>query len=78
MHALAEMIAAMGLDHTSQLSPDLVVKRVTHSYVQTFTEIYPHHDERSLIDGTAPERFQRMWDSASPDRFAPPIALMIR
>ncbi len=78
VHALAEMVAAMGLDHTSQLSPDLVVKRVTHSYVQTFSEIYPHHDERSLIEGTAPARFQRMWDSASPDRFAPPIALMIR
>ena len=78
VHALAEMVAAMGLDHPSQLSPDLVVKRVTHSYVQTFSEIYPHHDERSLIEGTAPARFQRMWDSASPDRFAPPIALMIR
>jgi glutamate synthase domain-containing protein 2 len=78
VHALAEMIAAMGLDHTSQLSPSLVVKRVNHSLVQTFTEIYPHYEERSLLDGTAPERFQRAWDLASPDAFTPPIPQIAR
>ena len=28
IHALAEMVAAMGLDHPSQLNPSLMVKRV--------------------------------------------------
>ena len=44
VHALAEMVAAMGLDHPSQLCPELMVKRVTESYVQTFAEIYPHYE----------------------------------
>ena len=33
-------------------------------YVQTFAEIYPHYELNALIDGTAPERFQRLWDMA--------------
>jgi glutamate synthase domain-containing protein 2 len=78
VHALAEMVAAMGLDHTSQLSPALVVKRVNHSRVESFTEIYPHYEEGSLLDGTAPERFQRLWDLASADVFTPPVPQIVR
>jgi glutamate synthase domain-containing protein 2 len=78
VHALAEMVAAMGLDHTSQLSPTMVVKRVSHSQVQSFSEIYEHYDENSLLDGAAPERFQSWWDLASPDVFSPPIAPITR
>jgi glutamate synthase domain-containing protein 2 len=78
VHALAEMIAAMGLDHPSQLAPALVVKRTSHSVVQAFAEIYPHYEHKAFIDGTAPERFQTLWDVASPDVFSPPIPQMQR
>jgi glutamate synthase domain-containing protein 2 len=78
VHALAEMVAAMGLDHPSQLTPDLVVKRVTHSRAMTFTEIYPRYPLDSLSEGTAPERFQQMWDAATAEVFAPPIPQFIR
>jgi glutamate synthase domain-containing protein 2 len=71
IHALAEMVAAMGLDHPSQLSPDLVVKRVNHSVVETYTEIYPHYEHNCLNNGTAPERFQQVWDLASAETFTP-------
>src|SRR6478735_329644 len=71
VHALAEMVAAMGLDHPSQLGPSLMVKRVNHSIVQTFSEIYPHYELNSLLDGTAPERFQALWDVADADVFSP-------
>ena len=58
IHALAEMVAAMGLDHPSELNPSLVVKRVNHSIVQTFAEIYPHYDaelpDRGNRPGTLP------------------------
>ncbi len=54
IHALAEMVAAMGLDHPSQLNPSLMVKRVNQSIVQTFAEIYPHYELNCLIDGTGP------------------------
>ncbi|MGA9277210.1 FMN-binding glutamate synthase family protein, partial [Ilumatobacter sp.] len=78
VHALAEMVAAMGLDHPSQLAPELVVKRVNHSLVQTYSEIYPLHGLNALIDGTAPERFQRLWEMASVDVFTPDMPQIVR
>jgi glutamate synthase domain-containing protein 2 len=78
VHALAEMIAAMGLDHPSELSPSIMVKRVTHSVVQTFEEIYHFYPENAFLDGNAPERFQRLWELASPDEFSPPTPRMNR
>jgi glutamate synthase domain-containing protein 2 len=78
VHALAEMVAAMGLDHPSQLTPDLVGKRVSHMRVETFTGIYEALEPNQFLDGTAPERFQRIWDMASPERFHPPIPAATR
>ena len=78
IHALAEMVAAMGLDHPSELNPSLVVKRVNHSIVRTFAEIYPHYDLNCLIEGTGPERFQHLWDIADVDSFSPPTTQLIR
>ena len=78
VHALAEMVAAMGLDHPSQLGPSIMVKRVNHSMVQSFTEIYPHYELNSLLDGTAPERFQRLWELADVDVFSPPVPQIVR
>jgi glutamate synthase domain-containing protein 2 len=72
VHALAEMVAAMGLDHPSQLHPDLVVKRINHQRVETFTEIYQPFAPDVLLKGTAPGRFQNMWDLASADSFRSP------
>jgi glutamate synthase domain-containing protein 2 len=73
VHALAEMVAAMGLDHPSQLTPDHVVKRVSHMRVETFTEIYKPLAPNQLLQGAAPERLQRVWDLATPESFRPPV-----
>jgi len=78
VHALAEMVAAMGLDHPSQLSPDLMVKRVSHSRIESFREIYDYFDHNCLVEGTAPPRFQQLWEVASPDAFSPPARPVIR
>jgi glutamate synthase domain-containing protein 2 len=78
VHALAEMVAAMGLDHPSQLSPMLAVKRVNHSLVQAFSEIYEFWELGSLVEGTAPHRFQQLWDVASPEVFTPPMPQLAR
>jgi glutamate synthase domain-containing protein 2 len=71
--SLAEMVAAMGLDHTSQLRPDLVVKRVNQFEVLTYEEIYhtAKFQSSAFLAGEAPERFQRWWDQASPKSFHP-------
>lgn len=71
VQALAEIVAAMGLDHPSQLEPDHVVRRVSQYEVRTFGEIHPTLEPGALLDGVAPERFQVIWDNARTDMFRP-------
>ena len=69
VHALAEFVAAMGLDHTGQLAPHHVVRRVNSTEVKSFDEIYPPATPRALLDGTGPERMQRYWRESSAESF---------
>jgi glutamate synthase domain-containing protein 2 len=71
VHALAEMIAAMGLDHTDQLTYDHVIRRVSQYEVRTFGEIHQPFQTGALLAGEAPERFQFAWDNTTTDRFRP-------
>jgi len=71
VHALAEMIAAMGLDHTSEIQPYHGVRRVTQFQALSFEEIYHFLKPGELIEGTARERFQGFWDEASAESFRP-------
>ena len=71
VHALAEMIAAMGLDHTSELSPHHVVRRVTQFQALALDEIYDLVEPGELLEGTARARFQGFWDPASAESFRP-------
>ncbi len=71
VHALAEMIAAMGLDHTSELGPHHVVRRVSQFQALALDEIYPLVKPRELLDGTANPRSQGFWDEASAESFRP-------
>ena len=71
MHALAEMIAAMGLDHTSDIRPHQVVRRVTYSQALALHEIYDFVKPGELVAGTALPRFQGFWDAASAESFRP-------
>jgi glutamate synthase domain-containing protein 2 len=67
--ALAQMVAAMGLEHPSGLTPHHVVKRVSQKEVMTFGEIYSFYNEEELLANAAPARFQLMWDLADPETF---------
>ena len=53
VHALAELIAAMGLDHTSELSPHHAVRRVSQFQALALDEIYDFVQPGELLDGTA-------------------------
>ena len=71
VHALAEMIAAMGLDHTSELRP--AARRTPGHPVPGAG---PRRDLRpgqpgQLLAGTANARFQGFWDQASAESFRP-------
>ena len=71
VHALAEMIAAMGLDHTSELRPEHVVRRVSQFQALALNEIYDIVEPGGFLAGTATPRFQAFWDQASAESFRP-------
>ena len=52
VHALAEMIAAMGLDHTSEIGPHHVVRRVTQFQALALDEIYDIVGPRATRSGS--------------------------
>ena len=74
VHALAEIVAAMGLDHTEQLNPLMVAKRISQTEVRTYGEIYHQGDWGCFLDGSADQRWQVMWDRALTTAFRPPLA----
>ena len=71
VETLAEVVAAMGLEHTSELTPDLVYRRVSQYEAKTFAELHPEFGDGALLEGIAPERFQRMWDQSTSGSFRP-------
>jgi len=74
---LAEMIAALGLEHTSELRPEYVIKRVNQFEALTYEEIYhtAEFDSEAFLSGSAPERFQRFWDLATSSSFHLPATV---
>jgi len=70
LKALAELVAAAGLDHPSQLRPEHIVRRVSGHHVNLFSAIYPRLGHRALITGEkVPEVYERYWAMARADTF---------
>jgi len=73
LHALAELLAAAGLDHPQDLRPIHFSQRTSTTEVQTFARLYPSLRPGELIDGTSDRRFVDAWAMARPDTFAPAL-----
>jgi glutamate synthase domain-containing protein 2 len=70
LYALAELIAAAGLEHPQQLRPIHFSKRTSTNEVQTFAQLYPSLRPGELIEGTSDPRFRAYWAMAQPETFA--------
>ena len=71
LHALAELLAAAGLEHPSSLRPHHVVRRVSSNEVRLYSQLFPYLAAGELLDGNSPHPFYRQaWALASPDSFA--------
>ncbi|WP_149535300.1 FMN-binding glutamate synthase family protein [Siccirubricoccus phaeus] len=75
MEALAELVAAAGLDHPSQLRLEHFRRRVSPQRVASFAELYPTLETGALLDGTDDPRFARAWALADARSFAPAMAM---
>src|ERR1700759_2029666 len=71
LHALAELIAAAGLDHPQEILPIHFSQRVSSTEVKSLAQLYPTLRPGELIDGTEDERFKDAWAMARAESFSP-------
>jgi glutamate synthase domain-containing protein 2 len=69
--ALAEVVAAAGLDHPGQFRPYHFSKRVSPTRVMTYEELDRFLEPGELIRGTDDPRFKRPWHLARAESFDP-------
>jgi len=71
LHALAELLAAAGLEHPQDLRPIHFSQRSSTTEVCSFAERYPALRPGELLEGTEDRRFRDGWAMARADSFAP-------
>jgi glutamate synthase domain-containing protein 2 len=71
IHALAELLAAAGLEHPRDLRPIHFSQRGSTTEVSTFAKLYPALRPGELLDGTDDPRFRDAWAMARADTFQP-------
>jgi glutamate synthase domain-containing protein 2 len=68
--ALAELVAAAGLTHPSEISPDHIVRRVSQHEVRLLSTLAQFVRPGSLLEGRFEQTvFERYWPMARPDSF---------
>ena len=72
LHALAEMLAAAGLEHPAELKPKHLARRVSPSEIGLFSDLHTFLKPGELLSGSIESEFYaRMWRMARSDSFAP-------
>jgi glutamate synthase domain-containing protein 2 len=71
--ALAEVVAAAGLEHPGQLRPHHFSKRVSATKVLTYEQLDRFLEPGELLRGTEDPRFRDAWQQARSGTFAPAI-----
>jgi glutamate synthase domain-containing protein 2 len=71
IHAVAEMVGAMGISRTNDLRPWHINKRTGLAESKHYGELYEFLKEGDLLKTPLPESFSRAYMSATPETFAP-------
>jgi len=66
---LAEILAALGLEHPGELRPHHVYERIAPNEIRTFAESRTFVEHGQILDATAPGWLVREWEAASADSF---------
>ena len=73
LHALAELLAAAGLEHPQELRPIHFSQRSSTTEVRSFAQLYPALRPGELLDGTDARRYREAWAMARADTFQPAL-----
>lgn len=72
LKALAEMLAAAGLEHPSQVEAKHLVRRMSASEIKLYSQLHVFLKPGELLSGeVSGEFYARMWHMAQPSSFAP-------
>ena len=72
LKALAQILAAAGLTHPAQLRPQHLVRRISPTRVQLFSQAHVFLQPGELLSGATPHRFYaESWRLARAERFEP-------
>jgi glutamate synthase domain-containing protein 2 len=70
LHALAELTAAAGFSHPSEMKPVHFSRRISGVEVMSFNRLYPTLRRGELLEGTSDTRFKDAWAMARPETFS--------
>ncbi|MCA9275135.1 MAG: FMN-binding glutamate synthase family protein [Phycisphaerales bacterium] len=69
--SMLELLSAIGVDHPSRITPDLIFRRISEHRISTFEEAFEFLDPDVLVNnGPAPDLWRREWERANADSFA--------
>ncbi len=71
LKALAEVIAAAGLEHPNQLTLNHLWRRISPNRVESYAQIFPPLAPGALLDGSEDPRYATAWSLARADSFMP-------
>ena len=69
LEALAEFVAALGLDHPRELRPDHLYLREGHPTVMPASQAMSWLETGELLSSSAPEEYSKHWQIADPQSF---------
>jgi len=69
IEALAELVAAAGLDHPSEFAPAHFSRRISQHEVKGFDELYRALKPGELLEVTSDKRFAAQWSMADAGQF---------
>ena len=80
LKSTVRILGAMGLHDVSQLGPSHIIRRVDQTQARPYEDLYPWLEPNSLLDGSAPDDWQRDYDRANYDTYAtlPPVTGRVR
>ena len=69
VESASDIVGIIGQTKFSELSPKDIMRRVRQGEVRTLYECFPVVEPGCLLDGTAPERLQYLWDKKISQRW---------
>ena len=64
-----EIVGAMGLQSSTQITPDLLMKRIRLNRTVQLTEVYEFIEPGCLLTKNIPKKFQKYWEMANAEKF---------